>query len=212
MKYFPFLKLKQNEIAALNELEDAILDEVTPFFDIAKPQKNISAESVAKSISSGKKNLLKNWNKEKPFYIDSFDIPDNIKIDNAHVYKHVLDELREFNIIPVVGLNRSDEHLHHTLSFLNEYESLRVAIRLTPDDFSDFDFIQNEFDELIELLDESENVSIDLVLDCRLILDEVSASALTQSITEFLTEIEDQYTFNNIIFTGSSISANIADH
>lgn len=209
MRYYPFLKLKQNEVFALKELEESVLSQLTPFFDIAKPQKNISADSVMHSIATGKSYLERHWNAEKAFYIDSFDIPDTININGAHAYKYVLDELSNFLLIPVIGLNRHIEHIQHALNFIDTNNLTKVAIRLTPDDFSDYILIEDELDQLVNQL---HNISIDLVLDCRLIQDENEANSLMEVITEFISDIGNNYQFEKIIFTGSSISANIADH
>jgi hypothetical protein len=206
VKYYPFLKLKKNELLCLKDLEDNISASIIPFFDIAKPQV-LSEASVQKSIDSGKKELFRHWNSENAFYIDSFDIPDSIEINEQHAYKYVLEELSEFNLIPVIGLNRHSHHRYHAEKFINDTGIAKIAIRLTPDDFSDFTLIEVDLNLLLEPFDKLEK---HFIFDCRLILSEDNVNSLKRDMLAFIDELDIEY--SKIIFTGSSISAKIGDH
>ncbi|WP_229303273.1 beta family protein [Leptospira sp. mild_001] len=208
MKYVPFLKLKQNEALALKDLNENDSQSILPFFDIPKPE-ILDELNIIKKIDQAKKYITKYWGKDKLFYIDNYDIPDQIEIQNNHNYKFVLDSLDEFNYIPTVGVNRSPKHLSVTKMCINKKKLSIVALRLIPSDFEDYAIIK---DSLNDIIDNFKNYKIHLILDNRIINDKKSAKQLFKNITQFLNDYKIKENHEKIILTGSSIQANIAEH
>ncbi|TGM10269.1 beta protein [Leptospira selangorensis] len=208
MKYSPFLKLKLNEILAIRDLDEGVYKELMPVFDVPKPY-NLNESEVMKSIETGKKHLIRYWNREKLFFLDSYDITDSIRINGMHVYKHVLNEFGDFNFIPILGINRHPDHLSAVVEHLKKSSITSVAIRLTTDDFSDFSLIQSELSELIQKLGQ---IKLLLILDSRLINSEGAKKDIVRDILNFLPKVLSQFSFEGIIISGSSINANVGEH
>lgn len=206
--YIPFLKLKQNEIYALYDLRKEAHDKLTPFFDIPRPQE-INNQSVKSAVDTGIKHLNNKWNIEKEFYIDIQDIPTQFSCDNQNTYQYTLDQLNDFNYIPVTGINRHADHNKIVLSSLSNSLCNSSCIRLTKDDIEEFTFIE---DELVDLYKSLSIKPIDLVLDMRFISDLEIKKRLLSSLQNFIPELLENLRFRRIILTGSSISSDFNHH
>jgi hypothetical protein len=209
MKYIPFLKLKINELGALNKLEDELLENLIPFFDIAKPSK-LNWENVEKVINDCEVRLSKDWGEEKKFYIDSYDIPDSIRIRGMHVYQYLLNKFLKFNFIPVVGINRNIDHNNSAFEFIKSNNIQKVAIRFNIDDFLDYKLIEEEFLNLLNLAED--NFRFDIIFDYRYLKNIDNLDFEINQLKKFLKELKRKIDIDNVIVTGSSVSANISDH
>ncbi|WP_061248890.1 beta family protein [Leptospira noguchii] len=207
MKYCPFLKLKKNELLALKELEPGINSNIVPFFDLPFNQ-NKSADSVLHTINTGIGHLDRHWKKDKQFYIDTYDIPDKIRIKNKHVYLVLLNKLKEYEYIPVIGINRIQEHNDAILTVDASKKISKIAIRLTPDDFDDFDLIKLELSELKKQFSVKK---FDLIFDCRVIINSKRANELVDRIRDFLSDSKNSGQYERTLVTGSSIFANFSE-
>jgi hypothetical protein len=206
--YVPFLKLKKNEILSLRDLNEIHFARVTPFFDVPRI-KDMGVNDFKTRINAAQKDLNKHWQDSKYFYLDTFDIDQDLRPDGVCPYAYAMERLKSFNIIPVVGLDRDIDHLNYVESYLSEIETKRVAIRLLPPDFEDYELIEDDLEDIlggiISVCDR-----IHLVLDCRVIA-ESNASDLAQNAAEFANTFCADYSCERVIVTGSSISASIAD-
>ena len=89
MDYVPFLKFKVNEVAALKVLPDIDKMRITPFFDL--PRKDILDEaSLKKIIDTAHRKYEINLQLLPSFYIDNFDINDNILIAGDDNYSYLI--------------------------------------------------------------------------------------------------------------------------
>ncbi|EMO66449.1 beta protein [Leptospira kirschneri str. 200803703] len=208
MKYIPFLKIKLNEILALSDLDEVASKEILPFFDIPKPYE-LDEESVSANIDKAKGYLTKYWGTTKSFIIDSYDIPDHIKLNEYHNYHRVLEVLNDFNFIPTIGLNRHPFHLKAVRKCVTLKKISKLALRLVPEDFEDYSIIKERLNKVLDMFKE---LSIFLIFDCRVIIDDDSSDRLLLNLTEFIKDYESIGTHEKIILTGSSIHANIAEH
>lgn len=208
MKYYPFLKLKLNEILAIKDLSPEISEIITPVFDIPRPQK-LTALTVAQAIESGKENLARHWIPDKEFFLDAYDIPDHIRIHGSHVYQYVLEKFKSFKYIPIVGLNRHQDHFKAVIHFLNELHFKKVGIRLTWDDFVDFSLVKQEISSVIEKLD---GLNITFIFDSRLIVNEDTKQKIINDIIKFAPSLIKEFSVEELIISGSSIDANISTH
>lgn len=205
-KYTPFLKFKVAEIGALKALEDDELNSITPFFDLATKQ-GITSSDVENTITRGVRKYKLNFEKSNRFYIDDYDIDDSIFINGDIVYKYLIKTFKDINYIPVIGLDRTDARTKSIISPLIISDTL--AIRLNKEDLISYTLIEDEFSDLLKLAREKYS-KFHLILDCRICID-VNSIDLSTKIINFLKAITEDYTFDKIIISGSSIPASIAE-
>lgn len=210
-KYIPFLKLKSNEIIAINELNTSVLNKITPFFDYPRSSKlptNAQFEQTTKRLS---KSLLKHIGLDKELYFDNFDLIDDLNINGVHNYYFFLQSLSDHNIIPVLGIDRTDKHSLAVEQALNDQHisSNVIAFRILPQDFDNYAVFQGEIEETLEdVIEKFEN--IDLIFDCRLCTT-LNPEKTAKDIVQFAEKFINDYETRRIIVTGSSIPASIGE-
>lgn len=205
-KYTPFLKFKVAEIGALKALKDDEISKITPFFDLATKQ-DITSTDIENTITRGVRKYELNFQKANRFYIDDYDIDDSTLINGDIVYKFLIDKFRGINYIPVVGLDRTIDRINSISSPMIISDTL--AIRLTQDDFTSYTLIEDDLNDLFEIV-EDKYTKFHLILDCRLCADS-NAIDLSNKLIRLISSITNDYEFEKIIVTGSSIHASIAD-
>lgn len=209
-KYVPFLKLKANEIGALSVLDDRIKVKITPFLDLPKEKKEAS-DKLGEKIVKAAKSVSKHLKKFPQFYVDSFDITDSILINGRHNYYFVVNEFKDTEFIPVIGIDRKKEHNAAVFEGKKNglIKSSCVAIRLQPEDFMRFELVSADIDELFDL-GEGLFTEWDLILDNRVCLavDPVQRAA---EVIEFISKALGDYNLRKIIVTGSSIPSAIGE-
>lgn len=200
-KYVPFLKFKQNEIMALRELSLEIKEEIVPFFDF--PRKNNMTElDFIGAVSKMEKRLARHLDGIDTFYLDNYDIEEDLFIDGADSYKYLIKSFP--NMIPVLGIDRSSEHNDTVFSAKqNGLESPNVALRLTFEDFESFELVESDIEDFlgdtIRLFD-----AVDLIFDCRY-TGGMNENIVSIAITNFANLFSRKFTTNKIIVTGTSI-------
>jgi len=209
-KYTPFLKLKVNEVGAIVELSSEVTQCITPFFDLPR-KKGMTAASFCSMVTKAASKMERLLGDLGPFYLDNFDIPDDIAVDGGPNYQFVIQEFANTSFIPVVGLNRTP---HHNEAIFEAKKagllgSDTVAIRLVAEDFEDFLLVDIEFAGLVERAKECFPEQA-LILDCRMCLN-ASAVALAAAIQAFINAAEAAFEFSEIIVAGSSIPAQIRE-
>ena len=209
MRYVPFLKLKNNEVSALEALNAAILANITPLFDIPRV-KDMNESDFINRVRIALKSLNTHWNKDKWFYIDVFDITPTLKPRGRNVYRYTLDKFHEFKIIPVVGLDRDQDHLDSVMAFLQKIQKkTKVAIRLLPSDFISFEAVESEIEDLLgNIIDLSE--SVDLLLDARTLTRD-SVKRIASDAAIFANIFASKYECRRIVISGSSIPSSVSD-
>lgn len=198
MKYVPFLKLKANEIRAIGDLTPTIKEHIIPFFDVILV-KDMTFDSVSKNIISMKKIFNSIFTSDDKFYIDNYDHQG----EDSQNYSQILDTFSDFNIIPVVGLDRDDDHIEAIKSFFSTTKnSKKLAIRLSLEDIKSFKIIKDDIEFFLgDLITLSEY--IDLIIDIRVIkIDQVDY--VGQRIIKFIQDFTNYYDCDNIIVTASS--------
>ncbi|WP_286876965.1 MULTISPECIES: beta family protein [Pantoea] len=222
--YIPFLKFKGSEISAIKALEKKHKgNEFVPFFDFPrkKPKKSrrldaplpsTKDELFAKDIIRLKRKFELNLSFLKKFYLDNFDVEDTISYKGQYTYRSIIQTFGPLGMIPVIGLDRHNDHLPSILDGIRSgnLKADQIAIRLTVDDFESYKFSQKE---LLNLLDavflEFENIEI--IFDCR-ICHSNSGHNLATMITDFINELQKEiYVISKFIVSGSSIPASIKD-
>ena len=215
--YVPFLKTKVNEFSAIKNLEPDIKKDITPFFDInRKAEKKVSPTQQTTSFSnyseSEYKELIRklvnkfklNANELSCFYLDDYDIDNNLYIDGKQSYGFVLKQFSSFLFIPVIGIDRSFERNEIVFSNKDIIQSDTVAIRIVNDDLQTGVF---DFKKLTEISKKYFN-KIEVVIDLKILSTDSKISDIFNRITKFLQKAGD---FSRVIITGSSIPKSIGE-
>lgn len=208
-RYTPFLKLKANEVAAIASLSDAVKDKIVPFFDLAR-KSGMSPAGFGSMVSKSAVKLKKYLGLTRPFFLDNYDIDDNILLNGQPNYAVVLHEFRDMNFVPVVGLNRAAAHNQAVFNAKagGLLKSSAVAIRLVEEDFESFGLIQGELADLIKA--GAQFAHWVLVLDCRMCRN-VDPAAHAAKLASFISQATKVFGFSLIIVAGSSIPAAIGE-
>lgn len=209
MKYVPFLKLKQNEVIAFRRLDILRRGSIVPLFDLPR-KKDITGEEFKEQVKKGLNYITRASERFIfSFYLDVFDIPDTIYPDGKHIYQFVLDEFTGTLVIPVVGLDRHDDHILAARNFMNLNQNPKhFAIRLSKEDIVSYKLTHMNIDlKLSGIIDDSD--VYDLIIDLRLIEYE-NIDNYAQKIVALLDGLIPYYNFNKIIIASSTIPANIA--
>ncbi len=208
MNYIPFLKLKQNEVLAIRRLKKENKAKIIPFFDIPRgPQDGV--DEFKNKISKGLEYIRRAYKDfEFPFYLDVYDIADNIDLDGKHVYEYLLEKFRSFNIIPVVGLDRDAKHIEAAIKFIKSRSNKHLAIRLLDEDIESYDLTESDIrNSLGSILNSSININI--IIDLRVIKKDINT--LSRMIIDFINEYVKKNRFHKIIVASSSTPANITE-
>lgn len=210
INYIPFLKLKVNEVGAVKMLSPDIKENLIPFFDLVK-KNGMSGSSFEKMVKKSAVSIASNLADISTFFLDNFDIDDNIIINKQNNYGFVIETFKEINFIPVVGLDRAVGRNQLVFDYKKKgiIQSEIIAIRLVSEDFENFALVRDEISELFEQ-------GGDLFAEWVLIID--NRCCLSVDIPERATEIADflddscsEFEFQSIIITGSSIPSSIKD-
>ncbi len=203
--YVPFLKLKQNEISATALVVKGLGDQLTPFFDIPRPQE-VSEKAIIKRLMLGRECIDKHL-PDTEFYIDNFDLDDSIKLGAQDQYAFILDMFADRPIIPVVGLHREDTHNSWAISCAMSRK--KIAVRLLPQDIESYLLtrlsLQNLWDDLLTV----EDVEIHLILDFR-VINGVPAD-IASLAHAFINSFKSEFAADKYVVTSSSISPFIRD-
>lgn len=210
-KYTPFLKFKGSEIGALKLLKKTELASITPFFDLAT-KKDITDHDIENTITKGLRKYELNFQGCPRFYIDDFDLDDSHRINGDIVYNFFIDTFQSINFIPVVGLDRTPDRissLHDPLIGSDTF-----ALRLTKEDFKSYVLSEDDIADIMNEFyvgDSKPYSKVHLIIDCRVCVEENEVE-LSNLIAKFIYDICQDYNFEKIILTGSSISVNYIDN
>ena len=210
MNYVPFLKYKVTEVSALKALSLNDRKRVTPFFDL--PRKDmLNSASLKDTIDKAHRKYEINLDSLPYFYIDNFDINDNILINGDDNYFYVLGKFSDANIVPVVGIDRSERRNDVVIEAkINDMLLLdTVALRVSYEDIISYTLIEDEVTELLESLNDHFG-SYHLIIDNR-ICHNIDIEVRSAQVISFINDICSDFAFDRIIVTGSSIPASIRD-
>lgn len=210
-RYIPFLKFKQNEIQAIGELDSSTRSKIRPFFDVPRTSKNQSASEIEQRLDLGIKHLSKLVNEIETFdfYIDNFDLDDDIELQGISQYAAILASLINFNAIPVLALDR---HANHNLATFDHLKARGgyVAIRLQVEDVESYSLTKVKLHSIWNKLTEIGTRGVHLIIDFRYI-DAEMVNASTLKAINFLKKFLTDFSVEEIIVTGSTIPAIIGE-
>ncbi|MDN4734706.1 hypothetical protein QYZ42_20530 [Vibrio parahaemolyticus] len=143
--------------------------------------------------------------------MDDLDVDFDLKPLGRDTYIQLLEAYAPLGMWPVTGVDRTDEHHKNIKDALAQslIKPETIALRLLKEDFEDFDYIKNDIEDLFEdYLGEFKN--IDLVMDCRVLVDE-DEMALSTDIITFIQKYKTRFPLRKVIVTGSMIPPSIGD-
>lgn len=200
--YTPFLKLKQNEISAIYEMEQKWTGFIVPFFDLPRPNEN-NETVILSRLEAGKKQLTKSLTNTE-FYIDNFDVDDSISLRGVPQYEFILESLKDLKSIPVLGLNRDTTHNVAAFSFISKH-SRKIAIRLTSEDIESYRLSKPALLDIWKGIRATSPQEVHLILDFRVI--STPTDDLYRRAELFLNQFIEDFQVDLYIFSGSSIPA-----
>ena len=208
--YAPFLKFKQNEIQAVFSIYPEAQEFTLPLFDIPKDKRQDSELDILSRLSKGEKQLAAHSKKipNLNFFIDNYDLDDSVLLGGAQQYRYILDELKAYNIIPVVAFDRAPDHNVAAIEHCKN-KCKWLGIRLQSEDFQSFNLLKPK---LAKVLDEATNAGVTktyLFFDCRLIEKQGDVDDLKASIEKFYNQCSQLFAITHYIVVGSVIPANI---
>ncbi|MFU9136744.1 beta family protein [Erwinia tasmaniensis] len=212
-KYVPFLKAKANEILAIGEIyksDSLLFTKITPFFDVPRESKDQSVKTVLNKVGVFKNKLDSNFIlKGMEFYIDNYDLDDEIDIQGIEQYEYLLSLLTGYKYIPVVGLNRSDRRNNSAYNHLLHSRN-SLALRLVSEDIESYRISKMRLEKFFTKIQSLNIKEIHLIIDLRFISPN-SEKMHIDNLKIFLSNVNKEFHFDKIIISGSSIPANISE-
>lgn len=218
--YIPFMKLKGSEISALIAIPATERGSFHPFFDFPrrdeKKTRDESAEIKTKeenflnALSKTATRIKKKLPEIKSFYLDNFDLEDDLLPNGRNTYEQIIEEFAPIGMIPVIGLDRDGAHFDAiTNAHASDiFKQDRIAVRFTRDDFESFELIDGDLVDLFEnVLDNF--TEVDVIFDCR-VMKQGDDIALSAKILDFVNKLDKLHYFDRVIITGSLMTASIA--
>lgn len=192
--YVPILQTKQNEYAALSDLNPYIKNHVKPLFNLTNSDKERRAQVLPKQISDRWGNL--------PCYID-LDTNNDFIIENKYYVDWVFDKLKTLNlsnIDAVVSLSSSNAMLQSVNNYiLNSGAGLAIRIRITEINVD----TNQKINDLLSFFDLSTN-DVDLIVDYAENI-QISSFLQFQSVELTLSYLTSGNSFRKIIVASSSM-------
>lgn len=209
-KYAPFLKFKQNEIQAVFSIYPDVQSFTLPLFDIPKEKKQDTELDILNRLGKGEKQLAAHSKKipHLKFFIDNFDLDDNVLLGGIQQYRYILSELEAYNIIPVVAFDRAPDHNVAAIEYCKQ-KCDRLGIRLQTEDFQSFNLLKLKLAKLLSEATEAGVTTTYLIFDCRMIESHEDVDDLKASIEKFHNQCSQQFSIGHYIVVGSVIPANI---
>ena len=205
-EYSPFLKLKQGEISALINLLPNDRKLIIPLLEPPRDD-TYTAEELKRRIDRNAKRMSKNIEKTFLFYLDNYEISDELQIHGEDNYLYLIDAFKEFDIIPVIGFDRSETHNLIGINYANN-KSGKIAFRITSDFFDSFLAYEKDLRSIIGKL--NPDISGIVLLDCNYI-DDSNTDNCEKSVKKILKNIFELNLFSKIVISGSSIPVSMKD-
>jgi hypothetical protein len=206
--YYPILKGKKGEFMAVSHLPSEIRANLTPFFDIPRPE-NEKGGHVDTYLVKKVESICKSCGSVGTLFIDFFDFDLALRTSSGrHFVRFSFDKLRNCSVeaIPVTGLDRDDEYniaVAQTISV----DRRGVAIRLQKEDIEDPSSTKASLGNLLEGLKVKEN-NVHLFLDIR----DMRPEDLDQNVDDvvkFLADFGDLRIWKTLILSASGFPENM---
>jgi hypothetical protein len=199
-EYSPFLKFKQGEITALINLSFDDRKIIIPLIELPRDDNN-TIDKIVTKIDKSVKRMKNNLESNFSFYIDNYEVSDDIIINGDDNYLYLINSFKDFDIIPVVGFDRTETHNSIGTRYANT-KSKKIAIRMTYEYFNSFLAYKKDMNKILNELEP--DVSCTILLDCYY-MDDIHNKKYDESISKTLENIFTIEKINKIVISGSSI-------
>lgn len=210
IEYTPFLKLKTNEIQAINFLDRTLKTRIAPFIDFPREETR-SGPQLEKYMADQIGKIRRGLKGISFFYLDDFDLEDEHSFGGINSYGYLLKQACDLPVVPVIALDRSEERNKAVFELKREkiIKSNIVAIRLQTEDFIDYDLVKAEIEDILgEIISEFDK--IDLVFDCR-VCSSLLTLGLGKKIANFADNFNSDFPTRHTIVSGSSIPKSVSE-
>ncbi|WP_319407474.1 beta family protein [uncultured Desulfosarcina sp.] len=213
--YVPILKGKDGEFRALSKLNPNTLVGFTPFIDVPRrdvdPKTGIPKLEVEEYLRRKAEKISKNWRKDRPVFVDVFDIDLELETTNGTYFlEYLYSCLRRCGVqsIPVIGLDRIGERRYvNAIRKILSKDKRGLCIRLLEEDiempstsFSDI------FDLLTDLKEPIQNVH--LLMDFRSIFNK-NIRDVADTAANFLNKVRTPSEWATITLSASGFPENL---
>lgn len=209
IKYFPFLKLKQNEIQSVGVLDGGIRDQIAPMYDIPRTQKVMDEAEVIDRLRIADKELANARKKgiDYKFFVDNFDVDDSVDLGGVPQYRAVLSMLSNYRIMPVLAFDRHPDHNVAVLDFVKTRPGTDVGIRLQMVDIESYNLTKSNLQALWADLAVAKPQTVILLVDLRIIEDPADS---TKKVERFVASFQGDFPSAKVVISGSVVPASIA--
>lgn len=212
VRYFPFLKCKQNEILALTRLDANYLAKTVPVFDIAANTYEDTNASIKAKLDKAIGHLSKAHSKfVNGFYIDCFDLDPRLRFeDGSHPYQYLIEELHSLGALPVFGLDRELDHIEAVTDFCKKHNK-SFSLRLLPEDLLS---PEDTCEEVVALIDQfsMSQISFSVFFDLRCLSDDDDDIVVLLERCRILAELlHTELNISVFVVSGSSMPQMLTD-
>jgi len=205
-KYSPFLKFKDGELKALFNLFQEDRDAIVPLIELPRDEKYSDVNVLIKKIDTCSDKMIKKFDSNFSFYVDNYEIPDKIRINGKHNYSYLIKSFNYFDIIPVIGFDRTEAHNDIGIDYANK-KSKKIAFRITHDYFENFLAYKKDIESISKQI--NPDVSCDILIDCKYIENDTSIERYKINIIRIIDYFGNINGFSKIVISGSSIPGSI---
>lgn len=207
IKYIPFLKFKQNELQGVAQLTSGLRRQIVPLYDIPRTQNIMSEAEILKRIQLASAELKKSkvTDSEYRFFVDNFDIDESINLAGTPQYQYILKSLKDYQLIPVVALDRNPDHNKAAFDFI-KVKPGSLGVRLQEEDIESYSITKPKLELLWKEMQIAQLASIVLLIDLRIINDVAKSQ---KKVERFLSRFNQDFKVNATVLSGSVIPANI---
>jgi hypothetical protein len=208
--YYPVLKGKKGEFMAVSHLPSEIRANLTPFFDIPRPE-NEKEDHVDIYLLKKVESIRQCCGSVGTLFIDFFDFGLALRTSSGrHYVRYSFDKLRNCGVeaIPVTGLDRDDEYniaVAQTISV----DKRGVALRLQKEDIEDPSSTKASVGNLLAGLKVKEK-DAHLILDIRDMRPE-DLGQNVEDVVEFLANFGDLSIWKTLILSASGFPQNMGE-
>ena len=188
--YLPILKSKLGEFTALSHLDNALISEIAPLFEVTPLEwdqtERTKPRTLDEHLDSFCKKFIAKWNNSNCF-IDTHWLKWNGK-DNTHKIQYVFDRLatKKLYPIPIIGIGYSEEFIGYIMHLKQKNSLSEIGLRVNPNDVTNPEFGLN-ITTLLAKINFSAN-------DCNLIFDLADSNfSEVENIAESIVGILEEF-------------------
>lgn len=196
--YVPVLKARQKEFKAIQLLDPAVMNNMTPLFELMPPSTDDEQELID-MVEQFCSRTLSALGTTKLFFLDLLWINHSLTVNGKSVIEWVFDRLRVFGLqaVPVTSPSRSFIYQNAVKNVL-QVDKKGLCVRLQDQDLNAISSTQS----YVNLLGETE-ATTDILIDLGTITDK-QANLVAASVISHLFALPNVTAWRNIILSASA--------